>query len=99
MKGANKKAAIVRVIEGAVQVNAKKLVLGTAPKPSAPTVERERRQVSGPRQLAGPEEYEQVLVTLTANQQIVVGADIFEQAQIDQAAKADAFSKWIQAHQ
>lgn len=91
----DKRASIVRVIEGAVQVQAKKLVMGQV-KPRA-TGSGERHEVAGPEEISR-DKYEEVLVMLMANQQVVVGADIYEQGKISEAAKKDAFSKWINAH-
>jgi hypothetical protein len=96
-KGKGRKASIVRVIEGSVAVNPTKKIgptLKGALKPKGPRVE-----VPGPTVLAGPDEWEKVFVTLQANQQIAVGEDLWEQAEIEAAAKNDAFSKWIEKNQ
>ena len=64
-----------------------------------------REEKKGPRtEVAGPQEvsvdqWEKIFVTLVANQQIVVGVDLWEQAEIEEAAKNDAFSKWIEKNQ
>lgn len=88
IKAANRKASIVRVIEGAVAVTS--TVPPTKKKATGP-----RQEVAGPKEVT-KDEYEAIVATLQANQQIVVGVDLFEQSQIDEAANADAFSKWIE---
>lgn len=92
-----RRASIVRVIEGSVAV-----------KPSAEiarSIKKAATQKKGPRvEVAGPQEvtadeWEKIFVTLAANQQLVVGVDLWEQAELDAASKADAFSKWIEKNQ
>ncbi|MGV3620908.1 MAG: FecR family protein [Archangium sp.] len=95
-KNQGRKASIVRVVEGAVAVKPTeaiaKSIKAAAPK-KGPRVE-----VAGPREVSA-DEWEKIFVTLAANQQIVVGVDLWEQAEFDAAAKADAFSKWIEKNQ
>jgi hypothetical protein len=91
VKGA--KVSIVRVQEGIVRVNPsaslKKQMAKTTKKAG-----KERVQVAGPTQVSA-EEWEKKFAELQANQQITVGVDIFDQAELDQAARDDAFGKWI----
>jgi hypothetical protein len=91
-----RKASIVRVIEGSVAVKPQRAIGKTFKKalpPKGPRVE-----VSGPQEV-NVEEWEKIFVTLAANQQIAVGADLWEQAEIDATAKNDAFAKWIEKNQ
>jgi hypothetical protein len=91
-----RKASIVRVVEGAVAVKPT-AAIAKSMKAAAPK--------KGPRvEVAGPQEvtvdaWEKIFVELAANQQIVVGVDLWEQAEIDAASKSDAFSKWIEKNQ
>jgi hypothetical protein len=93
-----RKASIVRVLEGAVAVNPTKKIIGTM-KGAVPRAKGPRVEVPGPKELSGPDEWEKVFVTLQANQQIAVGEDLWDQAQIEEAVKKDAFSKWIEKNQ
>lgn len=97
-KGKGRKASVVRVLEGAVAVNPTKKIIATM-KGAVPKAKGPRVEVAGPKELAGPDEWEKVFVTLQANQQISVGEDLWDQAQIEEAAKKDAFSKWIEKNQ
>jgi len=95
-KAKGRKASIVRVVEGAVAVNPSKAIaktLKSALKPKGPRVE-----VPGPKEVS-VDEWEKIFVTLAANQQIAVGVDLWEQAEIDEASRNDAFSKWIEKNQ
>ncbi len=95
-KAKGRKASIVRVVEGAVAVNPSKAIARTlkgALKPGGPRVE-----VPGPKEVS-VDEWEKIFVTIAANQQIAVGVDLWEQAEIDEATKNDAFSKWIEKNQ
>lgn len=95
-KGKGRKASIVRVVEGSVAVNPSKAIAKTFKK-AAPK--------KGPRvEVAGPQEvtvdaWEKIFVTLAANQQIAVGEDLWEQAELEAATKTDAFAKWIEKNQ
>ena len=55
-------------------------------------------EVAGPQEVS-VDQWEKIFVTLAANQQIAVGVDLWEQAEIEEAAKNDAFSKWIEKNQ
>lgn len=97
-KAGNKarKASIVRVVEGTVNVKPSAAVIKAStaaappPKPKGP-----RTQVAGPQEIS-LDEWEKKFVDLQQNQQIVVGVDLWEQAEIEAAAKNDAFSKWLE---
>ena len=93
-----RKASIVRVIEGSVAVNPSKLVGPSIQKALEKQKKGPRVEVPGPKEVS-VDEWEKIFVTLAANQQIAVGADLWEQAEIDAAAKTDAFSKWIEKNQ
>lgn len=91
VKGA--KVSIVHVQDGVVRVNPSaelKKAMGKKVK----KVAGDRKQVAGPTEVSA-DEWEKRFVDLQANQQVVVGADIWEQAEADQKARDDAFSKWI----
>lgn len=95
-KTQGRKVSIVRVVEGAVGVKPQAAIaktLAAAAKKKGPRVE-----VPGPKEV-GVDEWEKIFVTLAANQQIAVGVDLWEQAEIDAASKNDAFSKWIEKNQ
>lgn len=95
-RGKGRKASIVRVVEGAVGVKPQpaiaKSIKAAAPK-KGPRVE-----VPGPKEVTS-DEWEKIFVELAANQQVVVGVDLWEQAEIDAASKNDAFAKWIEKNQ
>jgi hypothetical protein len=94
-KGKGRKASIVRVIEGAVRVNPSAAVAKTLKRalPKGP-----RHEVAGPKEV-NSDEWERIFATLAANQQIAVGTDLWEQAEVDTASKNDAFAKWVETHQ
>ena len=85
-------ATVVRVTEGIVRVNPSAAIAKTmktqAPKPG------ERKEVSGPKEITA-DEWEAKFVELAAGQQMEVGEDLWEKAQLSEAQKNDAFSKWI----
>lgn len=94
--GKGRKASIVRVVEGAV---------GVKPQPAIAKSIKSAAPKKGPRvEVPGPKEvtvdaWEKIFVDLAANQQVIVGVDLWEQAEIDAASKTDAFSKWIEKNQ
>jgi hypothetical protein len=93
-----RKASIVRIVEGVVAVKPTDLVI-KASGSKAPTVASGPRQpVNGPTEVSA-DQWEKKFVELQANQQLVVGADLWEVAQFEEAAKADAFAKWIEKNQ
>lgn len=97
--GQGRKASIVRVVEGTVNVRPSAEVAKASkgalkkPAPKGPRV-----QVAGPSEVT-EEKWEAIFVDLQKNQQIIVGVDLWEQAEIDAAAKNDAFSKWLEKNQ
>ena len=99
-KGQARKASIVRVVEGAVNVRPSAEVAKASKaqikKPAAP--KGPRVQVAGPQEVS-EEKWEEIFVDLQKNQQIIVGVDLWEQAEIDTASKNDAFSKWLDKNQ
>ena len=95
-KGKGRKASIVRVVEGAVGVKPTKEIAKST-KSAAPK-KGPRVEVPGPKEVS-VDEWEKIFVELAANQQVVVGVDLWEQAEIDAASKNDAFSKWIEKNQ
>lgn len=97
-KGKSKKASIVRVVEGSVAVKPQAAIAKTLKKAMADARKGPRVEVPGPKEVS-VDEWEKIFATLAANQQIAVGVDLWEQAEIDQASKDDAFSKWIEKNQ
>ncbi|MCC6336349.1 MAG: FecR domain-containing protein [Myxococcales bacterium] len=97
-KGQGRKASVVRVVEGVVAVRPSKAVAKTikAATPAAP--KGQRVEVPGPKEITA-DEWEARFVELQKNQQIAVGVDLWEQAEIDAKAKADAFSQWLEKNQ
>lgn len=95
-KPQGRKASIVRVVEGVVAVKPSAEIAKTIK--SAAAKKGPRVEVPGPKEIT-QDEWEARFVELQQNQQIAVGVDLWEQAEIDAAAKADAFSKWIEKNQ
>lgn len=95
-RGKGRKASIVRVVEGAVAVKPSKEIAKTLK--NATAKKGPRVEVAGPQEV-NVDEWEKIFVNLAANQQVVVGVDLWEQAEIDAASKTDAFSKWIEKNQ
>lgn len=95
-KGQGRRASIVRVIEGSVAVKPS-AVIAKSLKKAAPK-KGPRVEVAGPQEVS-VDQWEKIFVTLAANQQIAVGVDLWEQAEIEEVAKNDAFSKWIEKNQ
>jgi hypothetical protein len=95
-KGQGRRASIVRVIEGSVAVKPS-AVIAKSLKKAAPK-KGPRVEVAGPQEVS-VDQWEKIFVTLAANQQIAVGVDLWEQAELEEAAKNDAFSKWIEKNQ
>lgn len=95
-KGQGRRASIVRVVEGSVAVKPSAAIAKSIKK-AAPK-KGPRTEVAGPQEVSA-DEWEKIFVTLAANQQIAVGVDLWDQAEVDAASKADAFSKWIEKNQ
>ncbi len=93
-KGKAKKASIVRVVEGAVAVRPQAAIARTL-KGALARQKGPRVEVPGPKEV-GVDEWEKIFTTLSANQQIAVGVDLWEQAELEAASKQDAFSKWLE---
>lgn len=93
-----RKASIVRVIEGSVAVNPSKAIAKQLKAALDKQKKGPRVEVAGPKEVS-VDEWEKIFVTLAANQQVAVGVDLWEQAEIDQAVKNDAFAKWIEKNQ
>lgn len=95
-KGKGRRASIVRVVEGVVAVKPTKHIAKTltkaGPKKAGPRVE-----VPGPAEVTA-DEWEARFVELQRGQQLVVGEDLFEQAQLDEASQRDAFGRWLEAN-
>jgi hypothetical protein len=96
-KAKGRKASIVRVVEGSVAVNPTAAIARTMKSPP-PARKGPRVEVAGPQEVT-VDAWEKIFTTLAANQQIAVGEDLWDQAEIDAASKADAFSKWIEKNQ
>lgn len=94
-----RKASIVRIVEGVVNIKPSALVakqsLAAAPPPKK---KGERVQVAGPTEVSS-DEWEKKFVDLQQNQQIAVGVDLWDVAQFEETAKRDAFAKWIEKNQ
>ena len=84
-------ATVVRVAEGVVRVNPSAAIAKTM---KAQTKPGERKQVPGPKEITA-DEWEAKFVELAAGQDFAVGADLWENAQLVEAQKNDAFSKWL----
>lgn len=95
-----RKASIVRIVEGVVNIKPSAAVAkaSTAAAPPPPTKKGERVQVAPPKEITA-DEWEKKFVELQQNQQIAVGVDLWDIAQYEEAAKKDAFAKWIEKNQ
>lgn len=97
--GKARSASVVRVVDGVVNVKPTDAVIKAskgakaAPKPKGPRV-----QVAGPQEISA-DEWEKRFVDLQKNSQVVVGVDLWEQAEFEQSAKQDAFAKWVEKNQ
>lgn len=96
--GKARNASIVRVTEGVVAVKPSDAVARASTAQLKPAAKGERKQVPGPTEITA-DEWEKKFVELQKGQQLAVGVDLWEQAEIEAAAKNDAFSKWIEKNQ
>jgi hypothetical protein len=92
VKGA--KVSIVQVKDGIVRVNPSASLKKQMAKTVKKAAKGERKQVAGPTEVSA-DEWEKKFADLQKGQQVVVGVDIFDQAEIDQKSADDAFGKWI----
>ena len=93
-------ASIIRVTEGVVNVKPSAATAAASKGAVPKTVKATgpRKQVAGPNEITA-DEWEKKFVDLQQNQQVAVGVDLWEQAEIDVATRNDAFSKWIEKNQ
>jgi len=97
-KSQARSASIIRVTQGVVNVKPSASVSAASHPTVKPVSKSPRVQVAGPTEISS-DEWEKKFVDLQQNQQITVGVDLWEQAQIQEAAKNDAFSQWIEKNQ
>lgn len=93
-----RKASIVRIVEGTVNIRPSAMVAKTSTAAAPPPKKGPRVQVAGPTEVTS-DEWEKKFVDLQQNQQIAVGVDLWDVAQFEEAAKRDAFAKWIEKNQ
>lgn len=93
-----RKASIVRIVEGVVNIKPTALVAKQSTGAAPPPKKGPRVQVAGPTEVTA-DEWEKKFVELQQNQQIAIGVDLWEIAQFEEAAKRDAFAKWIEKNQ
>ncbi|MCA2980384.1 MAG: FecR domain-containing protein [Myxococcaceae bacterium] len=93
-----RRASIVRIVEGVVAVKPTDAVIAVSGGKQAGVASKPRTQVPGPTEVSA-DEWEKKFVELQANQQLVVGIDLWDVAQFEEAARRDAFAKWIEKHQ
>ncbi len=93
-----RKASIVRIVEGTVNIRPSAMVAKTSTAAAPPPKKGPRVQVAGPTEVTA-DEWEKKFVDLQQNQQIAVGVDLWDVAQFEEAAKRDAFAKWIEKNQ
>ncbi len=96
-----RKASIIRVIEGVVNVKPTEAVIKAshaAVLNAKPVAKGPRTQVAGPTEVTS-DEWEKRFVDLQANQQVIVGVDLWEKAQAIATTKSDAFAKWLEKNQ
>jgi hypothetical protein len=84
-------ATVVRVTEGVVRVNPSAAIAKTMKTQAKPG---ERKEVPGPKEIT-PDEWDAKFVELAAGQDLAVGEDLWDKAQLAEAQKNDAFAKWI----
>ncbi|MHB8878920.1 MAG: FecR family protein [Myxococcaceae bacterium] len=84
----------VAVTQGVVQVDApvKKAAAGALPQKGP------RKQVPGPQQIS-LDEWEQKFVQLQANQMVIVGEDLWQEAAIDPKDSQDAFGRFVKKNE
>ncbi len=94
-----RRASVIRVLEGVVNVKPSASVIKAshAAAPKVVAKAGKRVEVAAPTEITA-DEWERKFVDLQANQQVVVGIDLFDQAEIAAASKNDAFSKWLEKH-
>ncbi|MCI0671540.1 MAG: FecR family protein [Myxococcaceae bacterium] len=92
-------ATVVRVEEGRVAVEAQVRKAKGAPGNVATGPQKPSRRVlvAGPQEVSA-EEWERRFVELQRGQQVTVGMDLWEEAQVDAAALGDAFGKFVDAN-
>ncbi len=93
--GKGRRASVVRVVEGVVNVHptekfAKTMKGALGQKPKGP-----KKEIAAPFHEVTADQWEKIFVDLQANKQVAVGTDLFEQAEIEEAALNDAFSTWF----
>ncbi|MBL8922542.1 MAG: FecR domain-containing protein [Myxococcaceae bacterium] len=94
-----RKASIVRIVEGVVNIKPSAAVAKASTAAAPPPKKKgERVPVAGPTEITA-DEWEKKFVELQQNQQIAVGVDLWDIAQYEEAAKKDAFAKWIEKNQ
>lgn len=94
-----RKASIVRIVEGVVNIKPSAAVAKASTAAAPPPKKKgERVQVAGPTEVTA-DEWEKKFVELQQNQQIAVGVDLWDVAEFEEAAKRDAFAKWIEKNQ
>ena len=96
IKGA--KVSIVHVQDGVVRVNPSKTLKKQMAKMTKKAAKKGRTQIAGPSEISA-DEWEKRFVDLQKGQKVVVGVDIWEQAEAEQQVKDDAFGKWISGQQ
>ncbi|MBE2250244.1 MAG: FecR domain-containing protein [Myxococcus sp.] len=93
-----RKASIVRIVEGTVNIRPSAMVAKASTGAAPPPKKGPRVQVAGPTEVSA-DEWEKKFVDLQQNQQIAVGVDLWDVAQFEEAARRDAFAKWIEKNQ
>jgi len=95
-----RKASVIRVVEGVVNVKPSASVIKASHAAALKPVVKpgKRVEVAGPTEITA-DEWEKKFVDLQANQQVIIGVDLWDQAEAAAAAKNDAFSKWLDKNQ
>lgn len=96
VKGA--KVSVVHVADGVVRVNPSATLKKQMKKTVKKAAPGERKQVGGPTEISA-DDWEKKFVELQQNTMVTVGADIWEQAELDAKARDDDFAKWINSQQ
>ena len=87
-RGQGRHASVVRVTEGIVRVNP-----GPGAKPSVPK-SGPRTEVAVPKEIS-EDEWEAKFVELQKGENVAVGVDLFEAAELSKAQQNDNFQKWL----
>lgn len=97
-KKTKKPVTVVSVQEGRVAVTAR-VKKSAAARNAPPPKKGERKQIAPPFHQISKDEWEEKFVELQANQKVIVGEDLWEQAALDASDQQDAFADFVRKNQ